>query len=67
MLATNFCTHPELTCAASKTLAEKALWQFIEVEQPHWDGVTINPSMVWGPLLQQAATIKDINESTGEL
>ncbi|RSH83542.1 methylglyoxal reductase (NADPH-dependent) gre2 [Apiotrichum porosum] len=49
---------------ASKTLAEKALWQFIEVEQPHWDGVTINPSMVWGPLLQQAATIKDINEST---
>ncbi|MCF8383746.1 MAG: aldehyde reductase [Chlorobium sp.] len=33
----------------SKTLAERAAWDYIEQKKPHFDLVTINPSMVTGP------------------
>ena len=33
---------------ASKTLAERAFWKFIEDEKPSWDGATINPPLVGG-------------------
>ena len=35
----------------SKTLAEKAAWDFMEREQPHFSLVVINPFMVIGPSL----------------
>jgi nucleoside-diphosphate-sugar epimerase len=31
---------------ASKTLAEKAAWNFVEAHQPTWDLVTINPPFI---------------------
>jgi hypothetical protein len=31
---------------ASKTLAEKAFWKWIEDNKPSFDGVTVNPPLV---------------------
>lgn len=33
---------------ASKTLAERAAWKFVDVNKPEWDLVTINPPLVFG-------------------
>jgi nucleoside-diphosphate-sugar epimerase len=38
---------------ASKTLAERAAWEFVETHQPAWDLATINPPFVYGPLIQE--------------
>jgi NADPH-dependent methylglyoxal reductase len=38
--------NPEMAYVASKPLAEKAAWEFIEREKPVFDLVTICPSMV---------------------
>ncbi|EFQ34801.1 NAD dependent epimerase/dehydratase [Colletotrichum graminicola] len=43
--------NPHLPYVASKALAEKAAWAFVEEEKPAFDLVTINPPMVYGPLL----------------
>jgi nucleoside-diphosphate-sugar epimerase len=36
---------------ASKTFAEKAAWDFIEQEKPNFSISTINPPMVFGPIV----------------
>ncbi|RAL45869.1 unnamed protein product [Cuscuta campestris] len=46
----DFCKEMEMWYVLSKTLAEKAAWEF--VKQKGMDMVTINPAMVIGPLLQ---------------
>lgn len=33
---------------ASKTLAERAAWKFVEDNKPEWDLVTVNPPLVFG-------------------
>jgi hypothetical protein len=38
---------------ASKTLAERAAWEFVETHQPAWDLTTINPPFVYGPIIQE--------------
>jgi len=49
----------------SKTLAERAAWEYIEQNKPHFDLVSINPAMVTGPSIGPAinttnAMIRDI-------
>lgn len=44
----------------SKTLAERAAWQFVEERRPTWDLVVINPSVVIGPSMTSA-----LNTSNG--
>jgi hypothetical protein len=36
---------------ASKTFAEKAAWDFLEKEKPNFSVATINPPMVFGPIV----------------
>lgn len=36
---------------ASKTFAEKAAWEFVEKEKPNFTISTINPPMVYGPIV----------------
>lgn len=51
---------------ASKVLAEKTAWNFIESEKPHWDLVTLCPGMVFGPLFPGTInTLKELNTSNG--
>lgn len=51
--------------AYSKTVAEKAAWEFVDRADPGFDLVTINPSIVWGPALgprlcESTAIIRDL-------
>ncbi|ODN78405.1 hypothetical protein L202_04044 [Cryptococcus amylolentus CBS 6039] len=48
---------------ASKTFAEKALWDFIEKEKPSWDVATINPSLVFGEVIHQCDKPESLNQS----
>jgi nucleoside-diphosphate-sugar epimerase len=46
---------------ASKKLAERAAWDFVEREKPHYDLVTFCPPFFFGPPVGPApATVKDI-------
>ncbi|EKM56842.1 uncharacterized protein PHACADRAFT_254183 [Phanerochaete carnosa HHB-10118-sp] len=50
---------------ASKTLAERAAWQFAEDNKGKikFDVVVLNPPFVWGPTLHEVARAEDLNTS----
>ncbi|WVQ81863.1 hypothetical protein IAT38_003990 [Cryptococcus sp. DSM 104549] len=48
---------------ASKTLAEKAFWKFLEEEKPSFDGATINPPLVLGPIIHECTSPESLNTS----
>ncbi|CAE6455829.1 unnamed protein product [Rhizoctonia solani] len=48
----------------SKKLAEKAAWDFIETEKPHFELTTICPPMVYGPALQEVKSMSNLNASS---
>ncbi|CAE6496853.1 unnamed protein product [Rhizoctonia solani] len=52
---------------ASKTLAEKAAWAYVESNKPKWDIATVNPPMVFGPLLHQVESPESLNTSIASL
>ncbi|CAE7215609.1 unnamed protein product [Rhizoctonia solani] len=52
---------------ASKTLAEKAAWAFLEDREPKFDIATINPPMVFGPILHQVSSPESLNTSVAML
>jgi nucleoside-diphosphate-sugar epimerase len=54
---------------ASKTLAEKAAWEFIAAHKSEisWDLVALNPVWIFGPSLSPAGTVNDINASQREI
>ncbi|GAB1519085.1 hypothetical protein RhiTH_002151 [Rhizoctonia solani] len=52
---------------ASKTLAEKAAWVFLEERKPKFDIATINPPMVFGPILHQVSNPESLNTSVAML
>jgi hypothetical protein len=56
-----------LTKLASKTLAEQAFWKFIKDEKTSFDGVTINPPLVFGPIIHQVSSVESLNTSVGKL
>lgn len=49
---------------ASKKLAEKAAWDFIENEKPRFDLVALCPPMVYGPVLQEVKDMNSLNTSS---
>ncbi|KAJ5666962.1 hypothetical protein N7462_011371 [Penicillium macrosclerotiorum] len=48
---------------ASKTFAEKAAWDFVEKEKPNFDIATINPPLVFGPIVHYLNSLDAINTS----
>ncbi|KAF3808968.1 Ketoreductase azaE [Colletotrichum gloeosporioides] len=48
---------------ASKTFAEKAAWSFVENESPGFTLSTINPPLVFGPAVQELASLDALNTS----
>lgn len=48
---------------ASKTLAERAAWKFMEDNHPSWDFATINPPLVFGPVIHQVESADKLNTS----
>ncbi|OAL49492.1 NAD(P)-binding protein [Pyrenochaeta sp. DS3sAY3a] len=54
---------PMLGYRASKTFAEKAAWDFIENEKPNFTLSTINPPMVFGPIVHALDSLENLNTS----
>ncbi|RXK41189.1 hypothetical protein M231_01594 [Tremella mesenterica] len=54
---------PQEMYRASKVLAEKAFWKWIEDEKPAFDGVVINPALILGPLIHPCDMVEDLNSS----
>lgn len=51
---------------ASKVLAEKAAWDYVKAEKPHWKLVTLCPGMVLGSLFPGTiSSLKELNTSNG--
>jgi nucleoside-diphosphate-sugar epimerase len=48
---------------ASKKLAEKAAWKFLEDSKPAFDLTVINPDIIIGPMLQPVHGPKSVNET----
>lgn len=48
---------------ASKTLAERAAWEFVETNDISFDLATINPPLVMGPLIHQVKSPDTLNTS----
>ncbi|TFK50043.1 D-lactaldehyde dehydrogenase [Heliocybe sulcata] len=51
--------------AASKTLAEKAVWKFVEDHKSeiNWDVTVINPPWIFGPVVHEVTTLDTLNAS----
>ncbi|KKP01041.1 NAD dependent epimerase/dehydratase [Trichoderma harzianum] len=52
---------------ASKALAEKAIWDWIEHEEHAFSVATINPPLIFGPYIAGITDLKHLNESTAVL
>jgi nucleoside-diphosphate-sugar epimerase len=51
----------------SKTLAERAAWDFVKTENPEFSVVTLCPPMVYGPLAQEFDSMDKLNTSSGDV
>ncbi|KAL7784640.1 hypothetical protein V8C37DRAFT_395507 [Trichoderma ceciliae] len=52
---------------ASKALAERAMWDWVEAEKPSFTLTSINPPWVFGPHLDPIADLTRLNESSESL
>jgi len=52
---------------ASKSLAERAAWNFVASKDVEFDLVTINPPMVFGPFIHQVSSPSSLNTSVASL
>ncbi|KAE9578308.1 Ketoreductase [Colletotrichum fructicola] len=52
-----------LAYRGSKKLAEEAAWKFVEEENPNFDLVTMNPPMVYGPVIHHLENSDSLNTS----
>ncbi|KAK6227637.1 NAD dependent epimerase/dehydratase [Colletotrichum tabaci] len=52
-----------LAYRGSKKLAEEAAWKFIAEEKPNFDLVTMNPPMVYGPVIHHLDNFDSLNTS----
>lgn len=56
-------TNPNKGYRASKKLAEKAAWDYVRDNKPNFDLVTVNPPMVFGPIVHHLDDVSGINTS----
>ncbi|KAH8691188.1 mitochondrial ribosomal protein subunit-domain-containing protein [Talaromyces proteolyticus] len=56
-------TERASTYRGSKTLAEKSAWEFVEKEKPNFDVATINPPLVYGPVVHYLNSLSSLNTS----
>lgn len=48
---------------ASKAFSEKAAWDFVEKEKPNFDLTSMNPPMVYGPVIHHIKNLSALNTS----
>jgi len=52
---------------ASKAFAERAAWDFVENEKPNFDLCTMNPPLVFGPIVHYLNSLSALNTSNERL
>ncbi|KAI5477682.1 ketoreductase [Pseudohyphozyma bogoriensis] len=57
-------TNPHSIYVASKALAERAAWKFMDDKHPSFTLTTICPVLILGPMLQPVSKLSDMNLST---
>ena len=60
-------TDPVTAYAASKSLAEKFMWDWMKSEQPAFSLVSINPTWIFGPHVGRIGDLQHLNESSEAL
>lgn len=55
--------NPASAYRGSKTFAEKAAWDFVEKEKPNFQISTINPPLVFGPIVHNLSSLDTLNTS----
>lgn len=58
---------PSAAYLVSKTLAERAAYDFVKSEKPNFSITTLNPPMVYGPLLQNVESMAKLNTSSADV
>lgn len=56
-------SNPNDGYRGSKTFAERAAWEFVETQRPGFSLTTINPPLVYGPLVHHIDSLDAINTS----
>ncbi|KFY65715.1 hypothetical protein V497_01306, partial [Pseudogymnoascus sp. VKM F-4516 (FW-969)] len=56
-------TNPAEGYRASKTFAERAAWDFVRDEKPNFTISTVNPPMVFGPVVHYLNSLDSLNTS----
>ncbi|VVT54545.1 uncharacterized protein SAPINGB_P004129 [Magnusiomyces paraingens] len=56
-----------LSYRASKKFAERALWDFVAEEKPNFTATTVNPPLVYGPVIQDVTSPEKLNTSNAIL
>lgn len=46
-----------------QTFAERAAWDFVEKEKPNFDIATVNPPLVFGPIVHHLDSLDNLNTS----
>ncbi|PTB62742.1 NAD(P)-binding protein [Trichoderma citrinoviride] len=57
-------TSPVFAYCASKALAEKAAWKFVDEKKPHFSLTVINPPVIYGPNLHYIDDLNKLNTSS---
>jgi len=56
-------TDPLVVYRGSKKFAEKAAWDFVKTEKPNFQLTTLNPPLVFGPVVHYLNSLENINTS----
>ncbi|KAE8329568.1 hypothetical protein BDV39DRAFT_191211 [Aspergillus sergii] len=59
--------HGIVAYAASKAVAEKAAWRYMETNTPDFSLTTICPLMIYGPVEHHVSTMERLNTSAGDI
>ncbi|KAL6693869.1 hypothetical protein J3F84DRAFT_350582 [Trichoderma pleuroticola] len=60
-------TDPVLAYLASKTFAERAVFNYVEANKPNFTVTTMCPPLVYGPIIHSVSDIKSLNTSSGDI
>jgi nucleoside-diphosphate-sugar epimerase len=60
-------TNAVIAYRGSKKFAELEAWNFIKIEKPHFDIVTLCPPMTFGPVVHPVDKAENLNESNAML
>jgi len=56
--------NPYYSYCVAKAESEKAIWQYVKAEKPHYSVTVLLPALIFGPPIQPVLDLKKMNYST---